>query len=237
MRVDPLGRAELIVALDLPSAEEASAMADRLAGEVDFFKVGLELFIAAGPDVVDALKAKNARVFLDLKLHDIPNQVANAVLAAGLLGADLLTVHTLGGREMMTAAADAARGVTKLIGVTILTSHDDRALREIGIEAPVKDGVSRLARLAMESGLDGVVSSVEESASLRDETGPDFLIVTPGIRPAGAEVGDQKRAMTPADAVASGSDYLVVGRPIIGAADPAVAARAIREEMVAEARE
>ena len=206
-------------------------MADRLAGTVDFFKVGLELFVAAGPDVVSRLKDKGARVFLDLKLHDIPNQTANAVTAAGRLNVDLLTVHTLGGGEMLTAAAQAERGDTKLLGVTILTSHNSTGLMEIGIDKPVADQVSYLAGLAKESGLDGVVASGREAPVLRSDLGFDFIIVIPGIRASDADAGDQKRAVTPAEAVGAGADYLVVGRPIITATDPITAARAIILEM------
>lgn len=233
-------REQLIVALDFPSREEALTLAGKVWSEATWFKVGLELFTAAGEAVVDSLKEMGARVFLDLKLHDIPNTVAGAAAAATRLGVDMLTVHALGGKEMMAAAVAAVqeeagkRGipVPLVVAVTILTTTDQQVLhRELGIPAAMEEQVLRLANLARAAGADGVVASPLEVATLRRELGPDFCLVTPGIRPAGTAAHDQRRILTPGAAVAAGSNYLVVGRPITRAADPAAAARDIRREM------
>jgi orotidine-5'-phosphate decarboxylase len=220
------------VAVDVPTAAEACALVDRLAGQVGMFKVGSQLFTAAGPDVVREIVARGEKVFLDLKYHDIPNTVAGAVGSASKLGVSLLTLHGLGGRAMMEAASGAlpAMGM-KLLAITVLTSHDDVGLQEVGVLVALPDEVRRLARLAKESGIDGVVASPHEVAAIREACGPSFLIVTPGIRPAGARAGDQTRLATPSKALAAGADYLVVGRPITEAADPAAAAAAIVQEM------
>lgn len=218
----------VLVALDVPSAQSAVALAGRLAPHVGGFKVGLELFGSTGPAVVEQLGPQ--QVFLDLKFHDIPNTVAGAARAAARLGVMFFNVHCLGGAAMMRAAVEAARGVdeaVRVIGVTILTSHDAAALAEIGLRDDPASAVPRLAALAQRAGLDGVVCSPHEIGAVRRESGPDFLLVTPGVRPAGAELGDQKRVMTPSEAVAAGADWLVIGRPITGAADPAGAAREI----------
>lgn len=218
----------IFVALDVPSAAAALAQATQLRPHVGGFKVGLELFCAAGPDIVTQLGA--AQVFLDLKFHDIPNTVAGASRVAAQLGVMLFNVHCLGGAAMMRAGAEATRTVnshTKIIGVTILTSHDAAQLQELGLAEEPAVAARRLARLAQEAGLDGVVCSPQEVVAIRAECGPDFLLVTPGVRPAGAAVGDQKRVMTPQEALAAGSDWLVVGRPITAAPDPAQAARDI----------
>ena len=216
----------VLVALDTPDLDRARSMAQTLAPHVGGFKVGLELWCAQGPRVVEAIGAE--KVFLDLKLHDIPNTVAGAARAAARLGVMILNVHCLGGRAMMQAALEATREVspqTKLIGVTVLTSHDAQDLHDIGVRDAPQDEVRRLAMLAREAGLDGVVCSPQEIALVRQECGEGFLIVTPGVRPVGAAVGDQKRVMTPQEALSAGADWLVGGRPITGASDMVAAAR------------
>ena len=218
-------RDRLIVALDLPTADEALALADRLKGSVGMLKVGSQLFTAAGPRLVETLVARGEKVFLDLKYHDIPNTVGSAVRSAVRLGVSLLTVHGLGGRAMLSAAAVAAEGgATRLLAITVLTSHDAESLAELGVKDTLGDEVRRLALLAQGSGVHGVVASPHEVALLRAACGPAMLIVTPGIRPAGSPQGDQSRAATPQAAVAAGADYIVVGRPILAAADPRAAA-------------
>ena len=222
----------LIVALDVADVPAAQRLSARLAGEVGMFKVGSQLFTAAGPDVVRALVSDGQRVFLDRKFHDIPNTVAGAVAASANLGVSLLTVHSAGGPAMIEAAARAARGsAARVLAITVLTSLDGAALEAIGMEGGVEGAVARLARVAADSGADGVVASPHEAAALRAARGRGFVVGTPGIRPAGASLGDQSRAATPAAALSAGADYLVVGRPITEAADPAAAARAIVREM------
>jgi orotidine-5'-phosphate decarboxylase len=222
----------LIVALDVPTADDALRLVDRLAGRVSFFKVGSQLFTAAGPEIVRSLVARNLRVFLDLKYHDIPNTVAAAVKSAAGLGVSLLTLHGLGGRAMLEAAAGARPGGRlRLLAVTVLTSHDEASLAQIGLAGALSDSVRRLARLARDAGIDGVVASPLEAGLLREACGKGFLIVTPGVRPAGAQAGDQSRLATPAGALSAGADYLVVGRPITDATDPAEAATGIVREM------
>ena len=225
-------RDRLIVALDVPEAADARALVERLAGHVGMFKVGSQVFTTAGPDLVREVVGRGEKVFLDLKYHDIPNTVAGAVSSAGRLGVSLLTVHALGGKEMLEAAVGAlpAMGI-RLLAITILTSHDEATLRAIGMGGSLADAVRRLALLAREAGADGVVASPQEVALVREACGPDFLIVTPGIRPAGASRGDQSRTATPAAAIAAGADYVVVGRPILEAADPAAAAAAIARDL------
>ncbi|HUG53708.1 MAG TPA: orotidine-5'-phosphate decarboxylase [Vicinamibacteria bacterium] len=225
-------RERLIVALDLPETVQARAMVDRLAGHVGMFKVGPELFTAGGPDLVRELVGRGEKVFLDLKYHDIPNTVAGAVNSACRLGVSLLDVHALGGREMLEAAVGAlpAMGI-RLLAITVLTSHRDETLAGIGLAGPVPDAARRLAVLAREAGADGVVASPHEVALVREACGRDFLIVTPGIRPAGSAKGDQARSATPAAARAAGADYIVVGRPILEASDPAAAADAIVRDL------
>jgi len=225
-------RERLIVALDVPTVEAGRALAARVAGRAGLLKVGSRLFTAAGPGFVEELVARGEEIFLDLKYHDIPNTVAGAVTAAARLGASLLDVHALGGRAMIESAAAALAGsATRLLAVTVLTSHDEEALGQIGLAGPIHDAVRRLALLARDSGADGVVASPREVGLIREACGPGFLIVTPGIRPAGARAGDQARATTPATALAAGADYLVVGRPITEATDPAEATEAIVREM------
>jgi orotidine-5'-phosphate decarboxylase len=227
-------RDRLIVALDVPKPDDARALVDRLAGHVGLFKVGSQIFTLAGPVLVREIVARGQRVFLDLKFHDIPNTVAGAVASASRLGVSLVDVHGLGGRAMMEAAAGALPAMgTRLLAVTILTSHDEETLDEIGVNGSMAESVRRLALLAKEAGADGVVASPHEVAIVREACGSGFLIVTPGIRPAGAAPGDQARAATPTAALAAGADYLVVGRPITAAADPAAAADAIVDEMEA----
>lgn len=225
--------ARLIVAFDVPSAEAAVALADRLQGSCRWCKVGLELYCAEGPSLVRELRRRGFSVFLDLKLHDIPNTVAAAVRSAAATGAAMLTVHAAGGPAMLEAAAGAAAGLShapQLLAVTVLTSMDQAQLEAIGVSASPADQVQRLAAVAAESGITGLVASAEEVAALRGRY-PGATLVIPGIRPAGAAVGDQKRTATPAAALAAGASYLVVGRPITQAPDPAAAAKAILEEM------
>jgi orotidine-5'-phosphate decarboxylase len=225
-------RDRLIVALDVPAASDAAALVDALAGKVGMFKVGSQLFTAVGPDFVRALSARGERVFLDLKYHDIPNTVASAVSAACQLGVSLITVHALGGQAMMEAAAGAMPAIgARLLAITVLTSHDADSLGAVGLEADVPRNVQRLARLAKAAEVDGIVASPHEVALIREACGRDFLVVTPGIRPTGSRAADQARAATPAAALAAGADYLVVGRPITEARDPAAAAAAVVREM------
>jgi orotidine-5'-phosphate decarboxylase len=225
-------RERLIVALDVPGADQARRLVDALAGAVGMFKVGSELFTAAGPDFVRELVARGEHVFLDLKFHDIPNTVAGAVASAGQLGVSLIDVHGLGGRAMMAAAAGALPAMgCRLLAVTILTSHDEATLGELGLPGTIHHSVDRLARLAKDAGVDGVVASPQEVALVREACGDGFLIVTPGIRPTGAARGDQARLATPREARRAGADYLVVGRPITQSADPRGAAAAILDEM------
>jgi len=223
----------LAVALDLPSEQEAMKLVDRLGDTCQWFKVGMELYYAAGNSIVQQLRERGFNVFLDLKLHDIPNTVAGAVRSVAQAGASLLTIHAGGGAAMMSAAAEAASapGSPRLLAVTVLTSMDANELAGVGINASPADQVLRLARLAQASGIDGMVCSAEEVAALRKQTGPNTLLVIPGIRPAGSSIEDQKRIATPAEAIAHGASMLVVGRPITRAADPAQAAHAILEEI------
>jgi orotidine-5'-phosphate decarboxylase len=222
----------LIVALDVPNAAAARTLVDRLAGTVGMFKVGSQLFTSAGPDFVRELVARKEKVFLDLKFHDIPNTVSQAVGEAARLGVSLVDVHALGGKAMLEAGVSALPAMgARLLAITILTSHDEGTLGEIGVGGTVPGTVGSLARLARAAGVDGVVASPHEVSLIRETCGPDFLIVTPGIRPLGAKMGDQARAATPAAALAAGADYLVVGRPITEAPDPVAAAAAIVREM------
>ncbi|MDD3529083.1 MAG: orotidine-5'-phosphate decarboxylase [Gallionellaceae bacterium] len=224
----------VIVALDYPDAGQALALAGRLDPGQCRLKVGKELFVRAGPALVERLAAAGFQVFLDLKFHDIPNTVAQACRAATDLGVWMVNVHASGGLRMMQAAREAVEKSAKpprLIAVTVLTSMSGEDLRQIGLDVEPAAQVERLARLTAEAGLDGVVCSAQEAELLRAAIGPDFLLVTPGIRPAGSAVGDQSRILTPARAVAAGADYLVVGRPITQAADPVAALLAINAEI------
>lgn len=219
----------VIVALDYPNAEAALAFADRVDASLCRLKVGKELFTSAGPQLVEKLVGRGFDVFLDLKFHDIPNTVAQACKAAAQLGVWMVNVHTLGGRRMMETTREVLDALPQrplLIGVTVLTSMNEADLAEIGLPAPAIQ-VERLARLAKASGLDGVVCSAQESALLKVACGKDFKLVTPAIRPASASLDDQNRVMTPEAAMAAGSDYLVIGRPITQSTDPVATLRAI----------
>ncbi len=221
----------LIIALDFPEADQAIRFSNKLDPALCRVKVGKELFTQAGPGLVETLMIKGFEIFLDLKFHDIPNTVAAACKAAASLGVWIVNVHAMGGSAMMKAAREAMDGSScKLIAVTLLTSMGPEDLREIGLMGEPLDVVDRLAALARSCHLDGVVCSAMEAAMLRTKFGKDFCLVTPGIRPAGASQGDQKRIMTPKQAIASGSDYLVIGRPIREAPDPSRALQAILEE-------
>lgn len=236
--MDIENRDRIIIALDVPTKEEGIALVSKLKG-ARTFKVGLELFTAEGPALFKKLKALRKDVFLDLKLHDIPNTVAGAVQSAFRHGVQMMTIHTSGGREMMAKAAETARQVSGelnrpkpvLLGVTVLTSLKDSELAEVGVTGDVASQVLRLAGLAKAAGLDGVVCSPQEIEALRKEFGRELVIVTPGIRPHWAAAQDQKRILTPAEAVAKGADFLVIGRPITGAASPEEAFLRIVEEL------
>lgn len=224
----------LIVALDVRSLDEAKAMADKLIPAVKIFKIGLGLFTLCGPRAIEMVREKGGKVFLDLKFHDIPNTIASAVKSASDLGVFMLNVHTLGGSEMMRKAAEVVKGKAerpKILGVTVLTSMDQKAINEAGIGKSVEEEVLNLAVMAKDAGLDGVVASPHEISAIRKKLGKDFIIVTPGVRPVWSEKGDQKRIATPAEAIKAGADYIVVGRPIIEADNPAEAGRRIIEEM------
>jgi orotidine-5'-phosphate decarboxylase len=242
-RQTPDARARLAVALDLPDGAALLALARRVAPEAGILKLGLEAFVAEGPSLVRTLVESGAGVFLDLKLHDTPNTVSRAAAAAVRTGASIVNCHAAGGTEMMKAFGEGARAAAakaglkapKLIAVTILTSLDAAAVRAVGFEGSPREAALRLAILAKESGLDGVVCSPEEIETIRAALGGDFLLVVPGVRPRGEAAGDQRRVATPADAIRAGADLLVVGRPITGALDPAAAARAIVAE-IASAR-
>ena len=229
-------RNPIIVALDVPHLESALALVDQLAPVVGAFKVGKELFVAAGPDIVRRIRDTGAAVFLDLKFHDIPNTVAKAGESAAKLPIGMLTLHTCGGREMMQWAAKARAQHAPdllLLGVTVLTSFSAPGLAETGVIDPPEQQVVRLGRLAKESGVTGLVCSPLEIASLRAALPADVTLVTPGIRPRDAKADDQSRVMTPGEAARTGANYIVVGRPIFKAPDPAAAARAILAELAA----
>ena len=237
---NPKPQDKLIIALDVETAQRALDLFDRLRDVAGMFKIGSQLFTAAGPDIVRKIVARGGRVFLDLKFHDIPNTVAAAGVEATRLGVSIFNIHASGGTEMMTRAAEAASETArregllkpKVIAVTLLTSLDAAALRQIGISGDARTSVAHLARAAATCGLDGVVASPHEIQIIRETVpNPDFIIVTPGIRPDSIATDDQRRVMTAADAIRAGSDYLVVGRPITGAADPVAAAHAIVTEI------
>ena len=223
-------RARIIVALDLPTRTAALDLVRALSPHPGLFKIGLQLFIAAGPDIVRAVRDLGGRVFLDLKLHDIPNTVGRAVESASSLGAEMLTIHLHGGRAMTEAAVQSAAVEVLLLGVTVLTSADEMTLREIGVAATVEEQVMRLAQMGAAAGIRGLVASPHELRPLRRAHGSGMKIVTPGIRPSGANPNDQKRAMTPREALEAGADYLVIGRPITAAPDP----RAALDQIVAD---
>jgi orotidine-5'-phosphate decarboxylase len=228
----------LIVALDVDSKAKVSSIINTIGPAASFYKIGLQLFLAEGRDVIELVKGQEARVFLDLKLHDIPNQVAGACREIVRMGVDMTTVHTMGGYDMLREAALSTRRASEefgvkspiLLGVTILTSLNQERAGEIGIRGSISEQVVNLAALAKKSGLDGVVASPQEVESIRRALGDDFLIVTPGIRSKADAIQDQKRVMNADDAIKAGSSYLVVGRPITGSVDPAqVAARIVSE--------
>ncbi len=223
-------RERLIVALDVPSAAAAHKIVAAVGDSALTYKVGMQLYTAEGPQVVRDLVSSGRRVFLDLKYHDIPNTVASAVTEAAKLGVSMLTVHAAGGGRMLRAATEAAREANPsllVLGVTVLTSLGDDDLDKIGVRGRVNDQVLRLAALALADGCQGVVASAHEASELRSELGNQFVIVTPGVRPAGTGHGDQVRVVTPEEAIRSGATYIVVGRPITAAPDPAEEARAI----------
>jgi orotidine-5'-phosphate decarboxylase len=227
-------RERLIVALDVPAAKAAIDLVDRLEGTCKWLKVGLELFVAAGPTIVETLRARGHSIFLDLKFHDIPNTLAGAVRSAASLGVQMMTVHASGGPEMLKAAKGALEGISdppELLAVTVLTSMNASLLKSVGLSDSPADQVSRLARVGLDAGFRGFVCSPEEVATLRAMTGPEGVLVVPGIRPAGADSGDQQRVATPGHALRQGASFLVVGRPITQAADPAQAAAGILRDM------
>ena len=226
-------REHLAVALDVPDTRRALDLVDRLGDACTWLKVGMELYYAAGNSLVEALRARGYRIFLDLKLHDIPNTVAGAVRSVAGTGAELLTVHASGGPAMLQAAAKAAEAPAspRLLAVTVLTSMDAQELNAAGVSGLPADQVLRLALLAKSSGIDGMVCSPQEVAAVRAATGPETLLVIPGIRPPGFAADDQRRVATAAETIARGASMLVVGRPITRATDPAAAARAILDEI------
>jgi orotidine-5'-phosphate decarboxylase len=220
---------KIIVALDVPTEKAALALLTELHSDVSFFKVGLQLYTAAGAGIVGGISFL-AKVFLDLKLHDIPNTVANAVAAASKRGVEMLTIHLSGGAEMIRAATERKEKMS-ILGVTVLTSANEQTLRETGIDDKINKQVLRLAKLGIENGVDGIVASPHEIRALRAEFGNDVKIVVPGIRPSWSQPGDQKRTMTPHEAVEAGADYLVIGRPIIAHKNPHEALGKILEEL------
>jgi orotidine-5'-phosphate decarboxylase len=224
-------RERLIVALDVSSAGEAQSLVARIGDAAGIYKVGLQLFIAEGPSIVRDLVSSGRRVFLDLKLHDIPTTVALAVKSAGELRVDMLTIHASGGAAMLRAATEAAAGRINLLAVTVLTSLSDEDMQEIGVAGRVSDQVLRMASLAQSAGCQGIVASPREALMVRKALGEGFAIVTPGIRPAGAETNDQQRIATPGQAIGNGVSHIVVGRPITHAPDPAKAAKSVISEM------
>ncbi len=233
---------KIIAALDVATQEAALKLVEQLAGQAGMFKVGMELFYACGGSIVQEICSRGGQVFLDLKLHDIPNTVAKAAAVIARLGAKIINVHAAGGLEMMQKAAEAAREsaaearlpLPRIIAVTVLTSISQEIFQqEVGFDGIILDKVVNWAKLAQKAGLDGVVSSPWEIEAIRQACGQDFLIVTPGVRPSGAALGDQKRVMTPEEAVSKGASYVVIGRPITQAADPAEAARKIAAALAA----
>ena len=229
----------LIVALDFHTLEDVKTLVEELGDSVSYYKVGMEPFYSAGPQVITYLKEKNKNIFLDLKLHDIPNTVGEGLCSLMRLGADIVNVHASGGFTMMKTAAEKLHALAekqgvpcpKIIAVTILTSINEEDWAGLGMECEIRQQVVRLAKLTKEAGLDGVVASPQEASAIREACGPDFMIVTPGVRPAGAAINDQSRIATPASALTNGASHLVVGRPIRAAEDPKAEALAIIKEM------
>ena len=235
---DRIGSAEMtqisekiIVALDVATAEEARDLVKKLGHHVSRFKVGLQLYTATGPAIVREIVASGAKVFLDLKLHDIPNTVAGAVASAVSLGVEMLTIHLSGGEAMIRAAVEASKGQVTILGVTVLTSHNDETLGSIGVNENVSDSARRLALIGVNCGVGGLVTSPKEARMLRSLVPAKLKIVTPGIRPSGTAAGDQKRVTTPRAAIEAGADYLVIGRPITADRDPVAAVQRIVEEL------
>lgn len=233
-------RNPIVVALDVDTSEQALSLVERLRGTVGMFKVGKQLFTAAGPDIVRRIIGMGEQVFLDLKFHDIPNTVAKAGIEAARLGVSIFNVHAMGGSKMMRATVDALtetverEGIARplILGVTVLTSHTQESLSEVGIERKLEDEVVALAQLCETSGINGVVASPQEIVPIRKAVdNPGFVILTPGVRPAGAALNDQSRVMTPGEAITAGANFLVVGRPITAADDPVMAASKILEEI------
>ena len=224
-------RDRLIVALDFPTEAKALALVSVLSGSVSIYKIGLQLYTAEGPGIVRAVAATGAKIFLDLKLHDIPNTVAQAVAAAGELGVQMLTVHLSGGRAMLEAARKARPPELSLLGVTVLTSATPETLNETGVNSGIEEQVLRLAQLGHDCGIDGLITSPHEVPTLRKQLGNQIKLITPGVRPTWAAANDQKRFTTPAQALKNGSDYLVIGRPITADPDPGAAVARLLEEM------
>ena len=224
-------RDRLIVALDFPTPAKALALVSVLSDAVSIYKIGLQLYTAAGPEIVRAVAATGAKIFLDLKLHDIPNTVAKAVGAAGELGVQMLTIHLSGGRAMLEAAASAKSPSLLLLGVTVLTSSTQETLSETGVSSTLEAQVLRLGQLGKECGIDGLITSPHEVRVLRERLGSEITLITPGVRPAWAPADDQKRFTTPAEALKSGADYLVIGRPITAAAEPRAAVERLLDEI------
>ncbi len=239
LRVSPICN-PIVVALDFDTPEQAVSMVEKLRGLVGMFKIGKQLFTAAGPDIVRRIVGLGEEVFLDLKFHDIPNTVAGAAVEAPRLGVKIFNLHALGGSAMMRAATEAVDAAASrealrrplILGVTVLTSHHQQSLAEIGIDRTIEDQVVRLAQLCQSAGIDGVVASPREIVPIRQAIAdPNFVVLVPGVRPAGAALNDQSRVMTPAEAMQSGADYLVIGRPITAAADPVAATEKILKEI------
>lgn len=236
--LDQEARDRVIVAIDC-DRERALELADALAGHARWLKVGMTLYYAEGPEIVRAFKDRGFKVFLDLKFHDIPHQVRGAARSAAAAGADLLSVHGLGAGAMLAAAREGAEEAceltgeerAKLVAITVLTSMDEGSMAQIGLSCPIAEEAERLATLADASGIDGVVCSPREAARMRELLGEDALVVTPGVRPAGAALGDQSRVATPADAISAGSSHLVIGRPVTGAEDPVAAFESVVAEL------
>ncbi len=222
---------KIIVALDVATKKEALALVEQLRERISFFKIGLQLYTAEGPGIVRVVLATGAKVFLDLKLHDIPNTVERAVGSAGQLGVHMLTIHLCGGEEMIRAAVVARKTNLLILGVTALTSADEQTLRQVGISDEIHDHVLRLAKLGVEARIDGLVASAHEVKMLRAEFGTKTKLVVPGIRPSWSEAGDQKRVMTPREALDSGADFLVIGRPILAHSSPREAVGKILDEI------
>jgi orotidine-5'-phosphate decarboxylase len=224
-------RDRLIVALDFPTKSKALALVSALSGSASNYKIGLQLYTAEGPGIVRAIAATGAKIFLDLKLHDIPSTVAKAVAAAGELGVQMLTVHLSGGRAMLEAAVEARSPNLSLLGVTVLTSATPETLSETGVNSGIEEQVLRLAELGKKSGIDGLITSPQEVRILRERLGDQIKLIAPGVRPSWAAANDQKRFTTPNEALKSGADYLVIGRPITADPDPRTAVERLLEEI------